>query len=63
MDWVKFGEQVKEKREGKGLSQKDIARLLDVSVAFICQLEKGKKKTSADNLFKLCKVLGIKLVG
>lgn len=63
MNWIEFGERVKETRERKGLSQKDIARLLGVSDAFICQLEKGKKKTSADNLFKLCKVLGINLVG
>ncbi len=61
MDWNKLGKKIKEAREGKGLFQKDLAKLLDVSEQFICQLEKGKKKTSVDNLVKLSRVLDLKI--
>nr|WP_302597951.1 helix-turn-helix transcriptional regulator [uncultured Cellulosilyticum sp.] len=63
MDWIKLGKKIKAAREAKGLSQKDIARLLGVSDAFISQLENGKKKASVDNVIKLSKVLDINVLG
>lgn len=62
LNWVKLGEKIKKAREKKGLLQSDIAKLLDVSSSFICQLECGKKKTSLDNLIKLCKILEIDIL-
>ena len=53
MDWIKFGKKMREARESRGLSQKDIARLLGVSDAFISQVENGKKKMNTDNLIKI----------
>jgi transcriptional regulator with XRE-family HTH domain len=62
MDWVKLGTKIKAARESKDLSQKDIAKLLDVSTSLVCQLEAGKKKVSVDKLIKIGKVLGIKIL-
>lgn len=60
LDWEKIGEKIKEARIKKGLSQTDIAKAIGVSNAFICQLESGKKRMSAENLLKLSKVLKVK---
>lgn len=60
MDWIKIGEKIKQARIKKGLSQTDVAKLMGVSNAFICQLESGKKKTSVENLIKLSKTLKVK---
>ncbi|WP_442861337.1 helix-turn-helix domain-containing protein [Cellulosilyticum sp. WCF-2] len=62
LNWVKLGERIKKSRENKGLLQSDIAKLLDVSPSFICQLESGKKKMSLDNLIKLGKILEIDIL-
>ena len=63
MDWIKFGKKMREARESRGLSQKDISRLLGVSDAFISQVENGKKKLNADNLIKISKVLDLNILG
>lgn len=63
MDWIKFGKKMREARESRGLSQKDIARLLGVSDAFISQVENGKKKVNVDNLIKISKVLDLNILG
>lgn len=63
MDWIKFGKKMREARESRGLSQKDIARLLGVSDAFISQVENGKKKMNTDNLIKISKVLDLNILG
>lgn len=62
MDWIKFGKKMREARESRGLSQKDIARLLGVSDAFISQVENGKKKMNTDNLIKISKVLDLNIL-
>ena len=60
MDWKEIGGKIKDARTKKGLSQAQVAEKINVSTAFICQLETGTKKASADNLAKLSKTLGIK---
>lgn len=41
-----FGQNIKELRLACGLTQKDLAKLLDVSIAQISDIEKGKSTTS-----------------
>lgn len=60
MDWKEVGEKARDARLKKGLSQADVACELGVSSAFICQIEAGQKKPSAENLIKLSKLLRVK---
>lgn len=60
MDWKEVGIKIKTAREKKKLTQVQLAKKMDVSGAFICQLEAGTKRASADNLAKLSKLLNIK---
>ena len=46
-------------REEKGLYQKDLAKLLNVSVPAIAQYESGKRDMSTDSLIKLAEYLEV----
>lgn len=59
MDWNSIGSKIKEARIKKGISQTKLASDMKVSSAFICQLEAGIKKASADNLAKISKLLEV----
>lgn len=61
MNWVEFGQKMKAARQKKGMTQKDLATEMDCSREFICQIETGIKKPSAENLIKIKKILNIDL--
>lgn len=54
---------IREKRKEKGLSQKRLAKLVQVSQPFIAEIESGRKKPSVDVLMRICAVLDISLFG
>jgi transcriptional regulator with XRE-family HTH domain len=49
--------KLKEARKQKGLTQKDIARALDVSQSNVSNYEKGNYHLSSEQIIKLVKVL------
>jgi len=53
-----FGENVRRKREAKGLSCEQLARNVDVSVRMIFYIEKGVKVPSLQLAADLAKELG-----
>lgn len=46
-------------REGKGMSQEDLAWQSGLHRTYISQLERAKKSVTVKTLFKICKVLEI----
>lgn len=52
VDYSLIGKRLKEKRKSTGATQEMIAEYLGVSVGYISQLERGKKKINLDTLSK-----------
>ncbi len=54
-----FGNQLKQARLNKGLTQKELAKLLNVSPAAYSLWEKGEREPRFEVLEKLCKILNV----
>lgn len=54
LDKKLFGNRLLELREQKGLSQKAIAELLDVTRTQVSDIENGKSGTNLDRFYQLC---------
>lgn len=55
----KFGENMKKIRLGKGMSQGDICRALNLDRAYISNVENGKQNLTISTMEKVAKVLGM----
>jgi transcriptional regulator with XRE-family HTH domain len=56
---TRFGERLFGFRERKGLSQEQIARLLDVDKSYISRLESGHANPTLATIVKLAQVLSV----
>lgn len=56
---VNYGTRIKEIRESKGLKAKFVAEFLGLSSAQYCDLEKGRKKLTAELIRGIADVLGV----
>lgn len=54
-----IGLRIHNRRRELGLTQEQLAELMDVSIQMISNLELGKKAIRPENLAKLCRVLDI----
>lgn len=59
-DLQKFGKKLKFLRLEKGLTQLELAEILDMSPNFVGMLERGERNTTIENVFKIARALGIK---
>ena len=57
-----FGQEVKEARVGKGLSQKQLAISIGMKQPDISKVEEGKKNITLYTLMRICKILEIKKI-
>jgi len=55
----KWEKRIKIMREERGMSQEDLAKLLGVSRPTITQIEKGKRKITAEELVKLSEIFDV----
>ena len=53
-DKILFGQRLREIREDRGKSRKEIADLLEVSKTQISDIENGKSGTNLDRFYFLC---------
>ena len=51
---------IKQIREEKNMSQKELAGKAEISQQFLCDIEKGRRKPSIDTAIKIAGVLNIK---
>lgn len=54
----KLAERLKQTRKVKGLSQKEMAKLINVSQSTIAKWESGTREPSLDDLILLANILG-----
>lgn len=59
-DLQKFGKKLKFLRLEKGLTQLELAEILDMSPNFVGMIERGERNTTIENVFKIARALGIK---
>jgi transcriptional regulator with XRE-family HTH domain len=54
-----FGQQLREIRKGKKLSQEELAHLCQLDRTYIGGVERGERNISLINILKICKSLNI----
>ena len=57
----KFGARLKELREKKGISQEQLAQLVDLESRHISRMETGGSFTTLENISKISKALGVEM--
>ncbi len=57
MEILKFSERIAESIKSSGYTQKDIAKMLNISESNITNWKKGDNLPSIDILYKLCVIL------
>lgn len=57
----KFGQQLAKTRKDKGLTQEEVAFSVGVSPTYIGFIEQGRRNPTILNIYKISKVLNIKL--
>ena len=58
----RIAENIRKQRELKGLSQGDLAKILDVDNSYISRLEQGSKNNSVNTLEKIAKALDVTII-
>ncbi|WP_020599874.1 helix-turn-helix domain-containing protein [Spirosoma panaciterrae] len=56
----KIGQQIREARKAKGLTQKELGEKLGVSESTVNQYESGKQNLTVDTITKIAEALGVK---
>lgn len=59
MDYVRFGERIRQERKKKGFSMTQLANIIGVTPAFMSHLEHGRRAISMETLVSLCNALTI----
>lgn len=59
---AQLGDILRSARQGRGLTQTDIARQLGVSTQAVSKLENNAARVSFDRIHRLCQVLGLELL-
>jgi transcriptional regulator with XRE-family HTH domain len=63
LDVRKFGALIRKLREGRGLSQEQLAEAAGVHRTYVGKVERGEKEISLRTASKMAEALGIKLSG
>lgn len=53
-----IGQRAHDIREGKGLTQKELARQLGINATQVSRFEKGERMPQLQTVLRLCRVLG-----
>lgn len=59
MDYTILGARIRQERQKHNLTQERLAEKIDVSHAYIGQIERGERSLSLDTLVKLANQLGV----
>lgn len=57
MQYELIGKRIHQARKEKNMTQEDLAEKLDVSVSFICQVEKGDKNFNLSRISEVSRIL------
>jgi transcriptional regulator with XRE-family HTH domain len=56
---IKFGQNVRELRNAKGLSQEKLALIIGIHRTYMSEVERGEQNISLTNIVKLAGVFGV----
>ena len=59
MDYAALGKRIRQERKRLNYTQEMIAEKVDLSDAYIGQIERGERNLSLESLVKLCNELGV----
>ncbi len=59
---IKFGENVREKRKEKGLSQEQLSFKADLHRTYIGMIERAEKNITLSNIEKIAKALEVEII-
>lgn len=59
LDYYIIGERLKKARIDRNLTQEQLAEQMDVSVAFLSRVERGKTKINLNRLNQICNLLDV----
>lgn len=59
LDYNIIGERLKKARIDKNMTQENLAEQIDVSVAFLSRIERGKTHINLIRLTQICEILGV----
>ena len=59
MDYCKIGEKIRKFRKAKGMSQEQLAEVVDISVTHISHIETGNTKLSLSVFLDIANALGV----
>lgn len=59
MDYISLGKRIREERLKLNLTQEQLAESIDVSTAYVGQIERGEKGLTLETLIKIANRLGI----
>ncbi|MGI5896143.1 MAG: helix-turn-helix domain-containing protein [Oscillospiraceae bacterium] len=56
---MEMGGRIRAIRKKVGLTSEQLANMMDISIQFLSDVERGKKSFSYENLIKLCRILRV----
>ncbi len=59
VDLLGIGKRIQSRRKQQGLTQEQLAEMMNVSIQMVSNLERGNKAIRIDNLIKLSQILDI----
>lgn len=62
MSGEEIGKKLKEARKKKHMTQAEVAKKVGLNTNYYAVIERGEVTTSIENIEKICKALGIRLV-
>ena len=58
-----YREMIKQRRQDKGISQNQLAKLVGISQPYMNQIETGVRNPTLPTLLKICEILELSLFG
>lgn len=59
IDYIMIGERIRESRKKAGITQQQIAEIMDVSIAYLSRIERGTSNINLQRLAQLSVVLNV----
>ena len=61
LDYRIIGERLKAKRKSSGLTQEEVAELVNITVVYLSKIENGHVRPTLDLLCQICEIVGLDL--
>lgn len=58
-DLKEIGKRIQQKRKQAGLTQEQLAEMMNVSIQMVSNIERGNKAIRIENLINLCRILSV----